>query len=807
MIIKGRSRGSARELIAHLQRLDTNEHLELIQVRGTVAQDLRGALTELAAVAAGTRCKRPLYHAALNVRIDEHLTREQWLHAIDVLEARLGLGGQPRALVMHLKRGRTHVHCVWSRIDAARMCAIPDSHNYRAHEETARDLEQEFGHAGVRGAFTGREDEPRPERTPRTWELQQAARTGTDLEVLSAQITALWHRADTGAAFTAALHEAGLVLAIGDRRQFVIVDENGAIHSLARRIEGVGVAGLRARLADLDVDVLPSVAVARARQEELQRAPALAVGRDDPGPSVAPSDPRPILDQLLKTRSFATEDEIRRALAERIADADAALRQLLAGPDLVALHDPETGVPVGYTTLAIRREEEAVVALATRLAACVGRPVPASQVAAAVTHYKLDEEQAAAAEHALSGRRLVLIQGRAGTGKSLVLAAIRSTAEAQGRTVIGLAPTNSVADDMRAAGFVRSATVHSLLWYRAHVPEHANAQIPHGSLIAVDEAAMLDVERYRALLKAAIETGATLCLVGDDRQLPAIERGGLYTDLAQAVGSVELRTVRRQERHWARAAARALSEGRFRDALEAYAERGLIQWSARLEEARAALVARYAKDTAEGRGRRFVFCYTNAEVRRLNDAIQALEVERGRVGPLSTFETEVGTVQVGQGDRLTFKGTDKRRGILNGALATVEAIEGAVITVKTDTGRRIAIDTRVFSQFELGYAGTIYRGQGKALDAAYVLHTRHWRDASAYVALTRSRGTTQMFVARSEARAFDELVAQVSRQAHRGSSLGYLTAAELQRSLSIEGEQPPNEGRTNSQIQPLEQDQ
>lgn len=806
MIIKGRSRGFAQELVAHLQRLDTNEHLEVVQIRGTVAQDLRGALIELAAVAAGARCKRPLYHAALNIRAEEHLTREQWLHAVDALEGRLGLGGQPRALIMHIKQGRTHVHCVWSRIDTARMCAIPDSHNYRAHEETARALEQMFGHASVRGVFTGREGESRPDRTPRTWELQQATRTGTDLAVLSAQITALWRGSDTGAAFAVALNEAGFVLALGDRRQFVIVDTGGGVHSLARRIEGARVADLRARLADLDLDALPSVPEARARQEVRDPAPARDAVRDELGLLARPSDPQLILDQLLRTRSFATEDEIRRALAERLSDPDAALRQLLAAPELIPLHDPKTGMPVGYTTWAIRTEEQGVITLATHLAQRMVKAAPARQVAAAVADHGLDAEQAAAAEYALSGRRLVLIQGRAGTGKSAVLAAIRTGAEAQGRAVIGLAPTNSVADDMRAAGFVRSATVHSLLWYRAHAPQHANAQIPRGAFIAVDEAAMLDVERYRALLQAATETGATLCLVGDDRQLPAIERGGLFTDLVQAVGSVELHTVRRQERHWARATARALSEGRFEDALEAYAERGMIQWSAGLEEARAALVARYAKDTAEARGRRFVFCYTNAEVRRLNDAIQELELARGRIGPLHSFETEQGTLRVGEGDRLSLRGTDKRRGILNGALATVEAIEGAVITVRTDTGRRIAIDTRVFSQIELGYAGTIYRGQGKTLDAAYVLHTHHWRDASAYVALTRSRGATQMFVARSEARTFDELIGQVSRQAHRGSSLGYLTTAELQRHTSIESERPTNEARSNPPIRSIEQD-
>lgn len=780
MIIKGKSRGSARELVAHLRRLDTNEHMEVVQIRGTVADDLPGALAELAAVAAGTRCKRPLYHAALNTRIEEYLTRDQWLFAVDELEARLGLTGQPRTVVMHVKEGRAHIHCVWSRIDTARMCAIPDSHNYRIHEETARALEQQFGHASVQGAFTDREGASRPARTPRTWELQQAARTGTDLEALSAQITALWNSADTSKAFVAALRENGIVLALGSRRQFVIVDASGAVHSLARRIAGADAASVRARLQDLDLDTLPPVGVARAVQLELQSVPIVQSTADEPDAITLARDPRPVFDQLLKTRSFATEGEIRHALAEQMPHGiDMTFRQLLAAPDIVALHEPETHSVIGYTTLAIRAEEQALVTLAVRLSRRSGAAVPETCIAEVVTRHGLDEEQAAAVRHALSGHRLVLIEGRAGTGKSAVLTAIRAAVEAQTRPVIGLAPTNGVADDMRASGFTRAATVHSLLWYRAHVPEHANAQIPRSALIAVDEAAMLDVQRYRELLEAVEAAKATLCLVGDDRQLPAIERGGLFTDLVRAVGSVELQTVRRQERHWARAAARALSEGRFRDALEAYAERGLVQWSAGLEQARAALVARYAQDTIDARGRRFVFCYTNEEVKRLNDALQAIEVERGRVGSLQIFETEQGTVRLGTGDRLSFRGTDKRRGVLNGALATVEHIQGDMISVLTDAGRRITFDAREFSQFDLGYAGTIYRGQGKTLDETYVLHTRHWRDASTYVALTRSRGETHLFVARSEAKNLTELTAQVSRQSHRGSSLGYFTAAEL----------------------------
>jgi len=799
MIIKGKSRGSARELVAHLRRLDTNEHMEVVQIRGTVADDLLGALAELAAVAAGTRCKRPLYHAALNTRIEEHLTRDQWLLAVDELEARLELSGQPRTVVMHVKGGRAHVHCVWSRVDTARMCAIPDSHNYRIHEEAARALERQFGHMAVQGAFTDRDGVPRPARTPRTWELQQAARTETDLEALSAQVTALWNSADTGNAFSAALHEAGIVLALGNRRQFVIVDASGAVHSLARRIAGAGTAGVRERLRDLDLDAVPTVAVARAVQLERQFAPSVQRAAEEADFLTAAQDPRPTFDLLLKTRSFATENEIRHALAEQMPHGvDSALRRLLAAPDIVALHEPETRSVIGYTTQGIRAEEQGLVTRAVRLSRRSGAAVPETHIADAITRHGLDEEQAAAVRHALSGNRLVLIEGRAGTGKSAVLSAIRAAVEAQGRPVIGLAPTNGVADDMRALGFERAATVHSLLWYRAHAPEHANARIPRGALVAVDEAAMLDVQRYRELLEAAAASNATLCLVGDDHQLPAIERGGLFTDLVRAVGSVELQTVRRQTRHWARAAARALSEGRFRDALEAYAERGLIHWSAGLEQARAALVARYAQHTVDARGRRFVFCYTNQEVKRLNDALQAVEVERGRVGSLQTFETEQGTVRLGTGDRLSFRGTDKRRGVLNGALATVEHIEGDTISVLTDAGRRVTFDAREFSQFDLGYAGTIYRGQGKTLDEAYVLHTRHWRDASTYVALTRSRAETHLFVARSESRSFKELVGQVSRQSHRGSSLKFLTAAELDQIRKTENVNKNQKARTRT---------
>jgi hypothetical protein len=155
VIIKGGSCAGASRLAVHLTRTDTNERAEVRELRGVAAEDLRGALSEIEAVAAGTCATKPFYHASINTRPGERLTDEQRLHAIDRLEAELGLTGQPRILVVHEKVGhidklaREHCHIVWSRIDLERMVAISDSFNFIKHEKVARDLEREFGHERV----------------------------------------------------------------------------------------------------------------------------------------------------------------------------------------------------------------------------------------------------------------------------------------------------------------------------------------------------------------------------------------------------------------------------------------------------------------------------------------------------------------------------------------------------------------------------------------------------------------------------------------------------------------------------------
>lgn len=264
MIINGGSRSNWRFFSAHFMKQE-NEQVRLAEVRGLAAHDVLEAFREIDAMGSVVRGKNHFYHANLNPQEQEHLTDAQWDKAIDMLEGSLGLEGQPRFVVEHMKEGRTHRHVVWSRVNADTLTLISDSQNYQAHAKTSRAIEREFGLEPTRDIFIERE-EKRPERRAKNWEKFRAKTSGLEPENIKAEVTRLWRESDSGKAFAAALKDAGYVLCKGDKRDFCIIDPAGHEHSLARRIEGMKAGQLREFMADIHRDDLPTVSDGREGQ-------------------------------------------------------------------------------------------------------------------------------------------------------------------------------------------------------------------------------------------------------------------------------------------------------------------------------------------------------------------------------------------------------------------------------------------------------------------------------------------------------------------------------------------------------------
>jgi hypothetical protein len=258
MILKASQRAGAAALAKHLLRTDENEHVELHELKGFVADDLPGALREAYAMSRATRCKQFLFSLSLSPPETERVPAAVFEDAIARVEAKLGLTGQPRAIVFHEKEGRRHAHCVWSRIDGVALRAVPLPHFKLKLVDLTRELFLEHGWRMPRGLM----DSPRDPFAFSRAEWQQARRAGHDPKALKRLFAECWAASDSRAALQSALAERGFLLARGDRRGFVAVDVRGEVYALAR-YAGVRTAAVRERLGE--PDALPSIDEARAR--------------------------------------------------------------------------------------------------------------------------------------------------------------------------------------------------------------------------------------------------------------------------------------------------------------------------------------------------------------------------------------------------------------------------------------------------------------------------------------------------------------------------------------------------------------
>src|SRR5271166_5531091 len=311
----------------------------------------------------------------------------------------------------------------------------------------------------------------------------------------------------------------------------------------------------------------------------------------------------------------------------------------------------------------------------------------------------------------------------------------------------------------------------------------------------VDEAAMISTEQLGKLAAAAKRAGAKVILAGDDAQLSSIERGGIFETLRQTHGAAILRDVQRVQNPEEQKAWGKMHGGDFRPALELFDKAGQIHWTTRQSDTLKEMAAKYTADL-EGTPdkRRFMFAYTNKDVAALNAHARALHEARGDLAEDQTLKTAYGKATFAAGDRIQFSGNgrtqaERNAGLTNGRVGTIAALEigkggKAHVTVDLDTAKDakpqqvsfvVGADAKAgeFDKFKHGYAGTIYRGQGRTLDEVYVGHSAQWRSSAAYVALTRHRESVHIFAARETVKDLDAMAKGMARSDNKRAATAY----------------------------------
>lgn len=153
------------------------------------------------------------------------------------------------------------------------------------------------------------------------------------------------------------------------------------------------------------------------------------------------------------------------------------------------------------------------------------------------------------------------IVGAAGAGKTTAMAAIVEQYQAAGYEIIGVAPSAAAAHELESAGCNDTRTLSSALLQKQE--QNTTDSGTAKKLYVLDEAGMVSAKDMDAFLRKADQEGARTILVGDPRQLAAVEAGSPYAQMLDtgAIEYANIDEIQRQRDPQLREIAQAFAKG------------------------------------------------------------------------------------------------------------------------------------------------------------------------------------------------------------------------------------------------------
>ena len=489
------------------------------------------------------------------------------------------------------------------------------------------------------------------------------------------------------------------------------------------------------------------------------------------------ADPSIALDAITHQQSTFTRRDMAK-FAHRHSDVIDQFNEVMGAmrnaPDLVELGKDARGEN-RFTTRAMIEAEQRLHRAAELMAERERHDVRNADREAALALAEqrglvLSGEQADALAHITDGRDLGVVVGHAGTGKSAMLGVAREAWEAAGYEVRGVALSGIAAENLEGGSGISSRTIASL--------EHGWAQgrdmLTPRDVLVIDEAGMVGSRQLERVLSHAAEAGAKVVLVGDPKQLPAIEAGAAFRSIHERHGGVEIGEVRRQHEGWQRHATRDLATNRTGDAIRAYDRNGMVHEAPTREHARGDLIERWDRDRQASPDRsRIILTHTNDEVRALNEAARERMRQAGDLGHEVHVTVDRGERNFARGDRVMFLQNERGLGVKNGTLGTIKEVSAQSMTVQTDDDRSIRFDFKDYNRIDHGYASTIHKAQGMTVDRTHVLATPGMDAHASYVALSRHRDRVELHHGRADFANRDQLARTLSRDRAKDMASDY----------------------------------
>ena len=508
--------------------------------------------------------------------------------------------------------------------------------------------------------------------------------------------------------------------------------------------------------------------------------------------------------QIGRSRAhFRKDDVIRRALERARAefgedviqqpDFAETLESILPDIRLVELDDRGAVALPGMPS-----SEAAVLRLAGETITGVSIP---EDIRAAVRQDmpSLSTEQLRAMEAAVGdGRRMTVIEGRAGAGKSYTMRSIKMAFERAGFDVLGIALSwNAASVLMAETDLDEISSIEGMVRAMERAQALGVEYFRRPTMIIVDEGGMVGTRHMFALASAAATSKhpVKIVITGDSLQVTPTEAGNILEAIVDVHGSVRLDTIRRQLRHSHREAVTAFMNRRAGKGLAIYEQQEGLRWCENREQAFDRAAAEYLSFRLQNPDQEaLVLALTNKDVLAVNERLRAAFRRLGKIDSREykirvTDGRETWDALFAVGDEIVFRHNDRalvicdtqegdlrntsswkpiRRGLYNrnwGEIVDIRpASKGApagsydiVVHLGGPRPGRVLVNSASLRHparagFPMchNYASTIYGAQGKTVDRTWLIDHPRMNFRLAYVGMSRHRRGATIILDESE---------------------------------------------------------
>jgi conjugative relaxase-like TrwC/TraI family protein len=292
-------------------------------------------------------------------------------------------------------------------------------------------------------------------------------------------------------------------------------------------------------------------------------------------------------------------------------------------------------------------------------------------------------------------------QGVAGAGKTYVVNEFKIIAAEQGYTIKGFAPSSEAAAVLGDEVGIESNTIASLLVSKQ------NENIEDKQIWIVDEAGLLSAKDAHDLLKLATNQKARVILVGDTKQLSAVEAGNPFKSLQSAgISTAYLNQSLRQRVKDLQESVDLVAAGKIEQGMERLNAANRIAVIPDAEERLVQLMQDYMALSPEERDKTLVLAGTNSDRQLIINSIrQELKAEGvlGKARSLTGLKAkDLSQVQTryshyyAVGDVVVPTREYKRLGLTKFQPYTVETLEKNSLTLVATDGTRCTVDPMAF---------------------------------------------------------------------------------------------------------------